>query len=404
MLTTLLPNVATQIPSSKTMNTVVLNLSSNVSVDKCNSQEFGGNFAILTIPPNGIYTAKAGDPVWLRSSSETQVWTEETATNSYNLAASAALPSPSQILDTSGAVLLVDQSTVTLDIAPSSTQTVVLTSSRSGAALCNVLLVMVAAPNPAPIKSFCSVQGVLVYVSDSVGNLLELDEYFMSQGFTSSPTYYNLGALCEIGSPSLIGNTISLAIDNVSTTDTISQDVVISVLGYLESPVGESGLGTNGFNQRVAGVDSSAITRPLLTDDTGVLQVAIGGNVSLSPQGGTLTSNVALSSGANTTVMTTASLAAGTWLVTMQLAAAMTTATSGVTLSVEATAGTATTTFIGPSEATIVMGASTDTQTVSVTVLADITAAGTLDLVGTMVNAAGTAEATYTGWTAIKVA
>ena len=198
------------------------------------------------------------------------------------------LPSPDQILDTSGAVLLIDQAAAVLNIAPGTNQDVVLTSSRSGAALCNVVLVMIHEDTPGELVPNVVIQAVDVFVSDSAANLLELDNYGADQAFTASPgTYYNVGAAVDFGIPSLIGNTIGLTIKNNSATATISESVVISVLGYLSPPIVENGIGMVGTSQLVAGADSASIARALLTDSTGVLQVAIGGNVNATEIQGT---------------------------------------------------------------------------------------------------------------------
>ncbi len=223
MLTTLVPNVATQIPTSKTANTVVLNLSSTVSVQKCNSQEFGGNFAVLTIPRNGVYTVKPNETVWVKAISATQVWSEETNTSSYNLGTSQVLTSPTQLFGTTDSLLLVDGITQVLDIARNQSQQLDFNSPilLGGAALLDTFVIMITDPNQFLYSVLGSINLVfnLIGVGDSLGNIgiTETDPTISSNTYTYDTFtngFYPLVFTIKLSTPVLIGKFFSLHLSN----------------------------------------------------------------------------------------------------------------------------------------------------------------------------------------------
>lgn len=135
---------------------------------------------------------------------------------------------------------------------------------------------------------------------------------------------------------------------------------------------------------------------------------------SLSSSSGVLGANVTLAQNTATTVMSTASLAVGTWLVNFGVTVDIVAA--GTEIDFYPTLGTATATFSGPVVAqagyTTSIGAGAE-PTVGLSLIVTVTVAGTINLTGEMVgsNTSSTvlassnqSRAGATGYAAVKIA
>jgi hypothetical protein len=131
--------------------------------------------------------------------------------------------------------------------------------------------------------------------------------------------------------------------------------------------------------------------------------------VALSWAAGSIASNVGLPGSSDTPIFSTASLAVGTWLVNVFVTAES--GASASTVEIKMLAGTATATLAGAQSAASVSGATDYEAHVSLSCIAVITVAGTLEVVGVCSTSSGTALAytttnvypAATGYTALKV-
>ncbi len=129
-----------------------------------------------------------------------------------------------------------------------------------------------------------------------------------------------------------------------------------------------------------------------------------GASATLTYDSATITANVTLLAATLTTVITTPSLAIGTWLLTFT--GLFDSLTAGATLTAEVAAGTATATFSGPSNEVIDLAVASTDYVTTYTCIATITAAGTIVFEASC-SSAGTALANggvSTGYTAVMIA
>lgn len=126
--------------------------------------------------------------------------------------------------------------------------------------------------------------------------------------------------------------------------------------------------------------------------------------VSLTNDSATISANVSLAANTLTTVITTPSLAIGTWLLTFT--GMFQSNTAGATLTAQVAAGTATASFSGPSYEQMLLTVASTGYPVTYTCIATITAAGTIAFQATCTDA-GNALAisgSSTGYVAVKIA
>lgn len=143
------------------------------------------------------------------------------------------------------------------------------------------------------------------------------------------------------------------------------------------------------------------------------------GSPGLTSASGSLSGDVTITHAATTTVLTTASLAPGTWLVTARVENALAAPSSAGIIEGEIVVGTATATITGAAAGTgdqaAAIGSGTDSIPIVLTVLAVVTVAGTLvvrchnsdainDGTAFHVTQGPSAFAGATGYTAVKIA